>query len=107
MTRLILSYALLLLCGIAGADEAAPDDAADAAPEAKTSVTEHAARIGPRNIEYTATAGTMLMKNAKDEPIALMGYTAYVKKGENAARRPILFAYRFCISMAAHGYSWP
>tara|TARA_R110002049_G_scaffold60567_1_gene162507 strand:+ start:10544 stop:12052 length:1509 start_codon:yes stop_codon:yes gene_type:complete len=93
MTRLITSFALLLLCAMAGAEDAAPGDAAAAAPEAKTSVTEHAARIGGRNIEYTATAGTMLMKNAADEPIALMGYTAYVKKGENPARRPILFAY--------------
>ena len=93
MTRLITSFALLLLCAMAGAEDEAPGAAAAAAPEAKTSVTEHAARIGGRNIEYTATAGTMLMKNAADEPIALMGYTAYVKKGENPARRPILFAY--------------
>lgn len=50
-------------------------------------------RIGGKNIEYTATAGTLVMKNEKDEPIAEFGYTAYVQKGKDKASRPILFAY--------------
>ena len=36
--------------------------------------------INEKNIEYTATAGTLVMKNEKDEAIAQFGYTAYVKK---------------------------
>lgn len=72
---------------------AAEDDTAKETPEAKIWVTEHSARIGGRNIEYTATAGTMLMKNDKDEATALFGYTAYVAKGGNQNKRPILFAY--------------
>lgn len=72
---------------------AAEDDAPKETPEAKTWVTEHSARIGGKNIEYTATAGTMLMKNDKDEATALFGYTAYVAKGGNKNERPILFAY--------------
>ncbi|MEM7279150.1 MAG: carboxypeptidase [Pseudomonadota bacterium] len=63
------------------------------APEAKTWVSEHSARVGGKKIDYTVTAGTMLMKNEKDEPTALFGYTAYVAKGTNTASRPILFAY--------------
>jgi len=62
-------------------------------PEAKTSVTGHAARIGGRTIEYTVTAGTMLMEDGEGKPRALMGFTAYVAKGRKAADRPILFAY--------------
>jgi carboxypeptidase C (cathepsin A) len=50
-------------------------------------------RIGGKNIEYTATAGTLVMKNDDDEPIAEFGYTAYVRKGQGKASRPILFAY--------------
>ena len=50
-------------------------------------------RIGGKNIEYTATAGTLVMKNEKDEPIAEFGYTSYVQKGKDKASRPILFAY--------------
>ena len=63
------------------------------APAAKQYVTEHEARVGGKKIEYTVTAGTMLMSNEKDEPQALIGYTAYVAKGKNSAERPIMFAY--------------
>ena len=63
------------------------------APEGKTWVSEHSARVGGKKIDYTVTAGTMLMKNKEDEPTALFGYTAYVAKGTNTASRPILFAY--------------
>ena len=33
------------------------------------------------------------MKNDKDEPIALFGFTAYVRQGQDARTRPIMFAY--------------
>lgn len=49
--------------------------------------------INGKNIEYTATAGTLVMKNEKAESIAQFGYTAYVKNGKNQANRPIMFAY--------------
>jgi carboxypeptidase C (cathepsin A) len=52
-----------------------------------------AVSIGGKNIEYTATAGTLVMKNEKDEPIAEFGYTAYVQNDKDKANRPILFAY--------------
>ncbi len=74
----------------------AADDDSDSdkeVPEAKQYVTEHSARINGRKIDYTVTAGTMLMTNKKDEPIALMGFTGYVAKGGNPNERPIMFAY--------------
>lgn len=49
--------------------------------------------VNGKNIEYTATAGTLVMKNEKDEPIAEFGYTAYVQKGKDKSKRPIMFAY--------------
>jgi len=64
-----------------------------AVPEASVSVTRHELRIRGEALRYTATAGTMLMKNDKDEPVALFGYTAYVKEGGDAGQRPLLFAY--------------
>lgn len=91
MRRIILLAAILALSTYASAEE--DQAAAKEAPEAKQYVTEHTARVGGRNIDYTVTAGTMLMKNDDDEPIALMGFTAYVKKGENKGDRPIMFAY--------------
>jgi len=61
-------------------------------PEA--SVTEHRITIDGERIDYQATAGTMIMKNDKGQPVARFGYTAYLKQGvDNKSQRPITFAY--------------
>jgi carboxypeptidase C (cathepsin A) len=96
MKRLFASIAILLTLSVAiAADKSGNENGKEdkQAPEAKQYVTEHEARIGGKNIEYTVTAGTMLMNNDKDEPNALIGFTAYVAKGKNAGKRPIMFAY--------------
>jgi carboxypeptidase C (cathepsin A) len=62
-------------------------------PEAKVWVTRHQIRVGGKALDYEATAGTLLMKNKKDEPIALFGFTAYVRQGQDTRTRPIVFAY--------------
>ena len=62
-------------------------------PEAKTWVTQHRMTLGGAPLAYTAAAGTMLISNDKDEPVALFGYTAYTKDGADRAARPIVFAY--------------
>ena len=70
---------------------AAPDT--KATPAARVWTTKHEIKIGGAVLAYTATAGTMLMTNDKDEPIALFGFTAYVKDGGDPRTRPIMFAY--------------
>ena len=60
---------------------------------AKVWTSSHQIRIGGKAIDYEATAGTLMMKNDKDEPIALFGFTAYVRQGQDARTRPIMFAY--------------
>lgn len=62
-------------------------------PEAKVWVTKHEMKFGGGTLAYTATAGTMLIRNDKDEPVALFGFTAYVKDGGDPRTRPIMFAY--------------
>jgi len=63
-----------------------------ATPE--VSLTKHAVTIEGKLIHYTATAGTIVLKNEKDDSVALLGFTAYVKDGEaDAGSRPITFAY--------------
>lgn len=55
----------------------------------KNSVT-----INGESINYTATVGRILLKNDKEEVVAAMGYTAYIKEGESdMSKRPIMFAY--------------
>lgn len=61
-------------------------------PKSEQSVTQHSLTIDGKAIAYTATAGTMIVRNAKDEPAASIGYTAYVKKDGDASR-PITFAF--------------
>ena len=86
-----------LLALLVGSPLAAADDEAKpkepAIPEAKTWVTKHKITIGGVPLAYTATAGTMLIRDDKDEPVALFGYTAYTKDGADRGTRPIVFAY--------------
>ncbi len=72
----------------------APAKEAKEPPKAEQSVTEHTITVGGKPVTYTATAGTLVLRNEKDEPTALFGYTAYVKKGITDPRtRAITFAY--------------
>ena len=57
------------------------------------SVTKHSVVIGGKTINYTATAGALILRNNIDEPIAFFGYTAYTKDGEDVNKRPITFSY--------------
>ena len=94
MKNLVLSI-LLLACNPFAlmADESTKDNKVQTAPEGKVRATTHELKLNGKVIAYTATAGTMLMKNKKGEAQALMGYTAYVAGGKKAANRPIMFAY--------------
>ncbi|MGC8595791.1 MAG: S10 family peptidase [Candidatus Kryptoniota bacterium] len=56
--------------------------------------THHTITIGGQQIRYTATTGTLLLKDEADKPIALFGFTAYTKEGvSDLSQRPITFAY--------------
>src|SRR6185295_5029451 len=94
-----LGLAALLLCStvLARADDM-PDKPGEGKPKAEIpkseqSVTQHSVVIDGKSIAYTATAGTLIVRNAKDEPAASVGYTAYTKKDADLTNRPITFAY--------------
>jgi len=62
--------------------------------EEKLVTTHHKARIGGREIAYTATAGTMLLKRDDGRVRATVYMTAYTRDGvSDVGRRPITFAY--------------
>ncbi|MFC1605306.1 S10 family peptidase [Pseudomonadota bacterium] len=97
MKAAVMALLLLLLSSLAAAAEPAaqsdsPKDA-KAIPEAKIWTSQHEIKIGGRTIRYSATAGTLLMHNDEDKPVALFGFTAYVAEGGNARNRPLMFAY--------------
>lgn len=95
-TTVVLGVAILSLSQLTAFAQPSPSPAPDTSvvtvPYKAT--TKHSIKIDGKVISYTAVAGTLLLKNEKDESIALFGYTAYVKDGEaDASRRPLTFAY--------------
>jgi carboxypeptidase C (cathepsin A) len=70
------------------------DAAAQPAPKEESSVTEHSIKLGSQTIPYKATAATILLKNEKDEPTALLYSTAYTRSDvKDPSQRPIAFVY--------------
>ena len=98
--------ALLCFGNVVHADDDTPKDAAahtdkDApkeglpVPAERSVVTRHSMRINGRSISYTATAGTLLIKNDKDKPAVSFFYVAYAVDGgkPGGSKRPLTFMY--------------
>src|SRR5579872_1531797 len=93
-----LAYAMFFCAPLFAQDkEKDKDKAAEtaiAAAKEESSVTEHSVRIGGQTIPYKATASTTLLKNEKDEPVALIFSVAYIRSDvKDASQRPISFVY--------------
>ena len=100
MTRavLFLATAVLLVPVGAGAQEPGKEPAKDSTksevPKPIQSVTKHSIVIGGKTVNYTATAGTLILRDKDEEPVASVGYIAYLKQDvRDPASRPITFAY--------------
>lgn len=87
-------------CAALAAEPSAPE--ADKAPKPadkpelpeRRSVTEHRLSLNGQVIEFTATAGTAVLKNAEDKPTAEVFYIAYTRKGvSDPATRPLTFSF--------------
>jgi len=99
MSKPSLSIASIILCVTIGVAQPRPEGEKHDTTEAKIPkpvqiVTHHDITINGHQIRYTATAGTFLLKDEIDKPIALFGFTAYTKDGTTPTdNRPITFAY--------------
>src|SRR5207302_7653383 len=56
-------------------------------------VTQHTINPAGRNLDYTATAGTLSLYDQSGERSAAIFYTAYVAKGADPASRPVTFVF--------------
>ena len=65
-----------------------PADAKD-----KISTTHHSVTIGGQTINYTARAGTIIMRDEEGKPRASFFFTSYTKDGADPARRPITYTF--------------
>ena len=62
------------LCQLSQEEADKDKDAWQRLPSADQAVTQHRISTGGRAMEYTATAGTLVVRDDADKPIANMGY---------------------------------
>jgi len=62
-------------------------------PPEKNSVTHHELSLGGKSLKYTATAGTLLIRDEEDKPYGSMFYVAYTLDGADPGTRPVSFLY--------------
>ncbi len=56
--------------------------------------THHSLRIGGQAVRFTATAGSLILRNDKHQPTARMFFVAYTRKGvRDESKRPVTFLY--------------
>jgi carboxypeptidase C (cathepsin A) len=71
-----------------------PAETPAAPPKEESSVTDHSIKIAGQSIPYKATVGSLLLKNEKDEPEALVFFTSYIRSDvKDSSQRPISFVY--------------
>ena len=58
-----------------------------------SSVTKHDWAANGKTVHYTATAGTLLIRDAQEKPNLSMFYTAYTEDGADPNTRPVMFFY--------------
>src|SRR5918996_3406433 len=97
-TRHIIAVSVLLLPLGAWAGQAPPagSPAAAATTELKetTSTTKHAIEIGGQRIAYTATAGTIVLRDDKNKAEASVFYVSYTRDDvTDRARRPMFYSF--------------
>lgn len=111
LNRIIAALLFMSLAGItyaqrppaaapaADADKSEKGDKKDSTPPSKDAAkdqittTQHTLRIGGETINYTARAGTLVMKEEDGTPKANFFFVAYTRDGADAAKRPLTFAF--------------
>jgi carboxypeptidase C (cathepsin A) len=78
--------------GTQGSDQHKDNETAPVPPE-KPSVTHHDINLGGKNLRYTATAGTLIIRDEEDKPYGSVFYVAYTLDGAEARTRPVSFLY--------------
>src|SRR5664279_3024382 len=78
----------------AGADQHKDADKEDKpVPPEKPVSTPHELALGGKTLKYTATAGTLTIRDEEDKPYGSIFYVAYTLDGADAATRPVSFLY--------------
>jgi carboxypeptidase C (cathepsin A) len=62
-------------------------------PQEKLSESKHTITIHGKPLSYTATAGTLVLRNDDGKPLASVFFIAYTQPGAPAATRPVTFTF--------------
>src|SRR4051812_47937839 len=73
--------------------EQAKSGYADAPVDEKVVTTRHSAAVSGRVLPYSATAGTLTIRDNAGKPKASIFYTAHTLDGAPSSRRPVMFFY--------------
>ena len=73
--------------------DAAKSGYADAPVDERVVSTRHSVAVSGRNLPYTATAGTLTIRDVAGKPKASIFYTAYTLDREPSSQRPVMFFY--------------
>ena len=101
MKTLIAAALVALAATAASAQDATPEKKepekkpAAAAEPARDQIvtTQHSVKIGAETINYTARAGTIVVKDEDGTPRASMFFIAYTKDGVDPAKRPVTYTF--------------
>jgi carboxypeptidase C (cathepsin A) len=100
-----LVMVLALLCGMPAFAQQSGDDMKEKDKKKETAAdwpkvddkivsTQHSAMIGGKEIRYTATAGTLVLREEEGKPLASIFFTAYTRDGvQDRGKRPVTFTY--------------
>ena len=78
----------------AGGDQHKEGDKENAPiPPERTVATHHEMTLDGKTLKYTATAGTLLIRDEEDKPYGSLFYVAYTLDGADANARPVSFLY--------------
>jgi carboxypeptidase C (cathepsin A) len=76
----------------AQARDKAPEKEAPVPPE-KPVATHHEMTLNGKSLKYTATAGTLIIRDEDDKPYGSMFYVAYTLDGVESGSRPVSFLF--------------
>ncbi len=89
-SRLILLLVLLFVPSTLRGQEAP----AGTEPAPKEWRTHHSIRVAGETVEYDAVLGSIILRDAQENPTGQMYYTAYFRSGiPDSSHRPIMFSY--------------
>lgn len=86
------SVALLLFFAFSMEAQENKEESPKAIPSGEISTTRQTVQINGTTHNLIARAGTMQLKDETNEPIALFGFTSYVKE-DGPSKRPIIFSF--------------